>query len=64
MERLIMQDITVIQIAFENWVFNAMPDLDETLLLGFDREDGYTKDDTINAMWVGFCAAYRLHALN
>lgn len=47
----------VMQMKFENWILNAIPDFDEKLLLGFDKGDGYTKSETVNAMWVGFCGA-------
>jgi len=59
-----MSNIAEMQIAFENWALNAMPDLDETLLLGFCHKDGYTKSETINAMWVGFRGAYLTQTRN
>lgn len=55
-----MNETTVMQMKFENWILNAIPDFDETLLLGFDKSDGYTKSETVNAMWIGFCGALLL----
>mgnify|MGYP003659673004 CR=1 FL=1 len=55
-----MNDIPVIMLAFEAWILSAIPDFDETLLVGFHHEDGYIKSETVNSMWVGFCAAHRL----
>lgn len=52
-----MDKTTLKQIKFENWILNAIPDFDETLLLGFDKSDGYTRSETVNAMWIGFCGA-------
>jgi hypothetical protein len=57
------EQVKVMRLAFENWVLNAMHDLDESLLHDFDQVDGYTKSETINSVWVGFAAAFQLYAI-
>tara|TARA_Y100001968_G_scaffold158062_1_gene144402 strand:- start:4537 stop:4716 length:180 start_codon:yes stop_codon:yes gene_type:complete len=53
--------ITKVKQDFEIWILSSIPDFDESLLLNFDKKDGYTESETVNAMWVGFCAAYKIY---
>lgn len=46
---------------FEKFMLENIPDFDETLLNDFDIENGY-KDETVCAMWVGFCAGLHCYA--
>ena len=40
---------------FEEWIQASIPDFDESLLESFHAIDGYA-DETVCALFVGFCA--------
>ncbi|MBS3796699.1 hypothetical protein [Pseudoalteromonas sp. BDTF-M6] len=40
---------------FERWIITQFGEHIKRKLADFDIEDGY-HDETINAMWIGFCA--------
>lgn len=59
-----METIDNAKIAFERWVKNNLPNFDNSLLLDFHQQDGYTRSDIVNAMWIGFFAAYQDYAFS